>query len=68
MRVSKTFLWYSRHAAEIKRYAGHHVAIVSDGIAAVGKTAEEAYKLAKKKYPGREPALTYIPKADILVL
>jgi hypothetical protein len=68
MKVSKAFRWFLAHSAELKPYAGKHVAIVDDGRAAVADTAEKAYKQAKKKYPTKEPALTYIPKGDILVL
>jgi len=44
------------------------VAIVDEGLAAVADTAYEAYQKAKKKYPNEEPALTYIPEGDVLIL
>lgn len=43
MKVSKAFRWFLTHSAELKPYAGKHVAIVDDGIAAVADTAEKAY-------------------------
>lgn len=67
-QVSKAFEWYSQHRAELQKHAGKHVAIVDEGLAAVADTAYEAYRKAKKKYPSEEPALTYIPKADALIL
>lgn len=68
MEISKAFIWYSEHVEELKRYAGKHLAIVDEGLAAVADTAYEAYQKAKKKYPHEEPALTYIPKGDVLIL
>jgi predicted phosphoribosyltransferase len=68
MKASKSFTWYTAHGEELAQFAGKHIAIVDDGVAAVADTAYEAYKLAKEKHPTEEPALTYIPKADVLVL
>ena len=67
MKVSKAFEWYVQHPKELQSYAGKHIAIVNDTIAAVADTAEEAYKLAKRKYPTEEPALVYVPEGDVLV-
>jgi hypothetical protein len=68
MEVSKAFTWYTQHLKEVKRYTGKHLAIVDNGIAAVADSPWEAYHKAKKKYPDKEPALTYIPKGDLLIL
>ena len=67
MKVSKAFKWYAEHPKELQSYAGKHVAIVNDGVAAAADTAEKAYKLAKRKYPAEVPALIYIPEGDTLV-
>ena len=67
-KVSKEFQWFLTHGEELNPYAGKHVAIVDEGLAAVADTAEKAYKQAKKKYPTKEPVLTYIPKGDVLIL
>lgn len=68
MKVSKAFEWHSQHRAELQKYAGKHLAIVDEGLAAVADTAYEAYRKARKKYPREEPLLTFIPKADALIL
>jgi len=44
MEVSKAFIWYSEHVEELKHYAGKHLAIVDEGLAAVADTAYEAYQ------------------------
>lgn len=68
MKVSKAFEWYNQHRAELQKYAGKHLAIVDEGLAAVADTAYEAYRKAREKYPREEPLLTFIPKADALIL
>ncbi|MFQ6034101.1 MAG: DUF5678 domain-containing protein [Candidatus Bipolaricaulia bacterium] len=68
MKVSKSFEWYTAHGEELVQYAGKHIAIVDDEVTAVADTAYEAYKMAKEKHPTEEPALAYIPKADVLIL
>jgi len=67
MKVSKAFEWYAQHPKELQSYAGKHMAIVNDRVAAVADTAEAAYKMAKRKYPTEEPTLIYVPKGDVLV-
>ena len=61
--------WFSEHYDEIKeKYKGKYTAVVNEELF-VGETAEEVEAQAKKKYPGREPLVDYIPyKRRILVL
>lgn len=52
------------------RYKGKHVMVINDKIFAA-KTAQEAKKVWKElreKYPDKMPLVTYIPKADSLIL
>ncbi len=67
MGVSKAFIWFTQHPQEAERYAGKHVAIVDDGVAAAD-SPWQAYQKAKKKHPDKEPALTYILEGDLLIL
>ena len=61
--------WFSEHYDEIKEnYKGKYIAVVNEELFA-GATAEEAERQARKKYPGREPLVDYIPyKRKVLVL
>jgi len=52
------------------RYAGKHVIIIAGKVFAA-KTGKEASRLFDKlvrKYPSKTPTLTYIPKAESLIL
>ena len=52
------------------KYKGKHVIVIADQIftASTGKQAQKILKRAHKKYPDRSPSITYIPKADTLIL
>lgn len=52
------------------RYKGRHIVVVAGKVFAA-KTGKEASKILdklEKKYPKEIPAITYIPKADSLIL
>ena len=52
------------------KYKGKHVIVIA-GKVFTAKTGERADKLLdnlEKKYPKEIPAITYIPKADALIL
>lgn len=52
------------------RYKGKHIVVVAGKVFAT-KTGKEASKILdklEKKYPKEIPAITYIPKADSLIL
>lgn len=52
------------------RYKGRHIVVVAGKVFAA-KTGKEASKILdklEKKYPKEIPAITYIPKADALIL
>lgn len=55
---------------ESPRYKGKHIIVVA-GKVFTAKTGEGALKIlekVEKKYPDEIPAITYIPKADSLIL
>lgn len=66
--TSKAFKWYVSNPEELRKYAGKHVAIIDDKVVVVGKSAKEAYDMAKKKFPKESPLLTYIPTGETLIL
>lgn len=51
-------------------YKGKHVIVVAGKIftAKTGKEASKILDMVEKKYPNETPAITYIPKADALIL
>lgn len=52
------------------KYRGKHLVVVA-GKVFVAKTGKEANRIIdrlEKKYPAEIPAMTYIPKADTLIL
>jgi len=52
------------------RFRGKHVIVVAGKIftAKTGEKASQILKEVRRKYPGKTPAITYIPKADALIL
>lgn len=51
-------------------YKGKHIVVIA-GKVFTAKTGKEANKILdklEKKYPNEIPAITYIPKADTLIL
>lgn len=49
-------------------YKGKWIAIAKKKIAAVSLRADEAFKLARKKYPKSEISLAKVPQQEALVL
>jgi len=52
------------------RYKGKHVIVIAGKVftARTGKEASKILSKVEKKYPREIPAITYIPKADTLIL
>jgi len=52
------------------RYKGKHVVVVAGKVfsAKTGEGASQILKRVRKEYPGQIPQITYIPKADTLIL
>ncbi len=54
-----------RHSNEIsKNYAGRYIAVVGDKIIAVSRSAVQAYREAKKKFPREEVVIFYMPTEE----
>lgn len=51
-------------------YKGKHIILIAGKLftAKTGKQASKILDVVEKKYPGETPAITYIPKADTLIL
>jgi len=62
------FLWFVSSPEELKKYRGMHVAIWGKRVIGFGKTAREAYEMAKRREPESEPALAYIPEDEAMIL
>lgn len=52
------------------KYKGKHVVIIGGKIyaAKTGKSAAKIFRELTEKYPHQQPTITYIPKADTLIL
>lgn len=59
-----------RQIMENPRYKGKHVVIAGGKVftARTGEGASKILKKAREKYPQQIPQVTYIPKADTLIL
>jgi len=66
--MSEEFEWYVGSPEELERYKGKYVAIVSKEVVGSGKTADEAYREALKKYPDSRPLLVFIPEDEAMIL
>lgn len=52
------------------QYKGKHVVIIGGKIyaAKTGKSAAKMFAELTQKYPSQQPTVTYVPKADTLIL
>jgi hypothetical protein len=66
--IDEDFLWFVSSSEELKRYKGMHIAVWNKQIISYGRTAAEAYKIAKKNVPKSQPALAYIPRDEAMIL
>jgi len=54
-----------------KKFAGRHVAIIKGKVVGWGTTVQEAFKMAKEKFPSIKSEhilLRYIPQEEVLIL
>lgn len=51
-------------------YRGKHIVMIAGKVftAKTGKEASKIFDMVTKKYPGKTPTITYIPKDDALIL
>jgi len=57
-----------KHSQELsKRYTGKYVVVVRDKVAAVDRSAVQAFKKAKKKFPKEEIGIFYMPRKEEIV-
>jgi len=51
-------------------YRGKHIVMIAGKIftAKTGKEASKIFDRVTKRYPGKTPSITYIPKEDTLIL
>jgi hypothetical protein len=67
-QIDEDFIWYAENPKVFERYRGMHVAIWNKKVIGYGKSARQAYEMAKKSHPESEPTLTFIPKEEELIL
>ena len=54
-----------------KKFAGRHVAIIKGKVVGWGTTVQEAFRMAKEKFPSvgsEQILLRYIPQEELLIL
>ena len=56
--------WLSHMDELMEKYPGQYLALIDSEIASSGDSEFEAYKNAKKKYPGKKVSLIYIPTEE----
>ncbi|RLE58283.1 MAG: hypothetical protein DRN53_08550 [Thermoprotei archaeon] len=66
--VDEDFLWYISSPRELEKYCGMHVAIWKKHVVGYGRTAKEAYEMAKRNEPESDPLLVYIPEDEAIIL
>jgi len=51
-------------------YRGKHIVMIAGKIftAKTGKEASKIFDRVTKRYPGKTPSITYVPKEDALIL
>lgn len=62
MAVEEYLLKHSNKLS--KEYSGKYVAIVEDKVVAVSRSAVQAYKEAKRKFPDKEIGIFYMPTEE----
>jgi len=66
--VDEDFIWFVEHPEDFEDYRGRHVAIWNKRVVGHGRSAKEAYEMAKKSHPKSKPTLAFIPREEELIL
>lgn len=54
-----------KHSQELsKKYSGKYIAIVDGKVTAVSRSAVQAYKEAKRRFPNKEIGIFYMPTEE----
>ncbi len=65
MPLSQEHEWFIQNSGELsKKYPGKYLAIIGEKIAAMGATASEAFRRAKKDHPDEKISIAYIPTVE----
>ena len=60
--------WMVNHYEQlVKEYPHKAIAVVGDGIVAIGKTEKEVDQIAREKYPDKIPFVTTLPSEEDFV-
>jgi len=59
---------YLMSLSNVGNYVGKWVAIVGNDLVATGSSGKEVFKLAKEKYPTREPFVMKVPADRVMLL
>ncbi|PKP55465.1 MAG: succinyl-CoA synthetase subunit alpha [Candidatus Altiarchaeales archaeon HGW-Altiarchaeales-1] len=63
--MDETFNWFTK--ANLSKYEDKYVSIVDSKVVCADESPEEAYKIAKKKYPNKEIVLWKVPRGGTFI-
>jgi hypothetical protein len=63
--MDKDNRWIVQHFSElVEKYAGKYIAVVNEGLVAVGNSRAEVEKKAKGIEPGKMPSVLKVPREE----
>ena len=66
MTKQNDYQWFL--SADLNKFRGKHIAILSKKIIASGNNAKEVWTRAHRKHPDKEFLMAKIPEDDVLIL